>query len=266
MVSFAGRGKMKNYITIAALFWLCGMSSVWSEVNVTFPVTAEKMRHLRTLSLHFTVDGEGTVTLDAQSSNPNPEAQAVVNAWDGPVGRVDDPRLFNRSFTLTGQAEIGGVTSEKLNVWAGGSQGLYINEGSRIDGVGEEELVWKFSGAGRLTIEAVEYVNRAAHGSSNLVFADVDTRKLLMLPKTAVSGSINLSDMGFALSNGDHFVVTTQQGDVLNASAGAAFYGMKFRLEPHADQDEDQNQPVITPIIKPVEAPRPDAALGLLTF
>lgn len=55
------------------------------DITVNFPVTDTTLRHLRIITLDFTIDGAGSVTLDAQSSNGGAAPQAVVNAWDGPA-------------------------------------------------------------------------------------------------------------------------------------------------------------------------------------
>ena len=103
------------------------------DITVNFPVTDTTLRHLRIITLDFTIDGAGSVTLDAQSSNGGAAPQAVVNAWDGPVDSVTNAALFNTSFTLTGVAKLNGVQIDQLSTQAGSwGPGLHVN-GLRIN-------------------------------------------------------------------------------------------------------------------------------------
>ena len=50
------------------------------------------------ITLDFTVDGSGNVTLDASCSDPDPAA--YVDDFDGPVGTVSDPAMWGQSFSI----------------------------------------------------------------------------------------------------------------------------------------------------------------------
>ena len=80
----------------------CCVSVGWADVFVNFPINDTASRNFGTLTLGFSVDGSGNVTLDAETSNPNAPPKAVVDAWDGAAGTVSEPSLFNTSFTLVG--------------------------------------------------------------------------------------------------------------------------------------------------------------------
>ena len=219
-----------------AAILVTGASVTMADVSVLFPVTDTALRHLGTLTLDFSVDAVGNVTLDAQSSNGNAAPQAVVNAWDGSVGTLSQASLFNTSFSLTGVAKVAGIANFNLDTDADNfGQGLNIN-GGRIDNAGTEELVWTYAGSGTLNMTAVSYTNRAANGDSNLTFLDTDTRGEFLLPNTSTGGSIDLVGQGFSLANGQEFIVTTDDlRDNLTAradGAGANLYGMTFEVIP----------------------------------
>lgn len=52
-----------------------------------------------TITLAFTVDGSGNVTLDASCANPGPAAN--VNEFDGPCGTISDTSMWGQTFTIT---------------------------------------------------------------------------------------------------------------------------------------------------------------------
>ena len=227
---------MNQRMKWAVLSLFMGIGWAAAEVSVSFPVTDVGLRHLRTLTLDFTVDGTGHVTMDAQSSNGGAEPQAVVDAWDGPVGMVDNVALYGTAFSLVGVAKDNGVQVEQLSTDADESgQGLIVN-GARIDHAGTEEIIWTYTGedSTRLSFKAIAYTSRAANGDSNLTFLDHDTRAEYMLPKTSTGGSVNLVGGGFILENGQAFIITTDdlnsEGGVRAASAGASLYGFTFKV------------------------------------
>jgi len=188
------------------------------------------------ITLDFTIDGAGLVTLDAQSSNGGAAPQAVVNAWDGSVGTVTDAGLFNTSFTLIGVAKENGVQIDQLSTDADTwGSGLHVS-GLRVNNAGTEEIAWTYSGVSALTFESVAYTNRAADGDSNLTLLDADSRTEFMLPGISTGGSIDLSGQGFSLVSGQSFIVTTDdlKDDGItprSAAAGAALYGFTISLD-----------------------------------
>ncbi|VGO23557.1 PEP-CTERM sorting domain-containing protein [Pontiella sulfatireligans] len=215
---------------------LTGVLASVADVSVSFPVTDTVLRNLNVLTLEFTVDGSGDVTLDAQSSNGGALPQAVVNAWDGAAGTVSAVSLFNTSFTLTGVAKLNGSQVINLSTDANTpGPGLGVMN-PILNGAGTEEIVWTYSGTGGLNFKGVDYGNRVANGDSNLTFLDSDTRTEYLLPNTSTSGSIDLVGEGFSLANGDSFIMTTD--DLRNnlsaraASAGASVTGMTFEVIP----------------------------------
>ena len=98
------------------------------EVNVAFNNTtiapSPTSPTLGTVTLAFTVDGSGNVTLDASTSNTASTVVVdAVNAWDGAVGTITDPGAYNSTFTLTLKG-VGSGNSQsdlKLSNQVGGS-------------------------------------------------------------------------------------------------------------------------------------------------
>lgn len=209
------------------------------DVTVSFPVTDTIFRNLMTLTLDYTVDGAGVVTLDASTSNGNAAPKAVVDAWDGVVGSVSNPALYNTSFTLTGVAKTNDVIVIQLSTDADNpGPGLGVMN-PIINNAGLEKIEWTLTSAHDVVInfKSVEYTNRVANGDSNLTFLDEDSREEYLLPNTSTGGSIDLIGEGFSLSVGDTFVVTTDDfrddGTTPRAStAGASLFGFVFEAVP----------------------------------
>jgi fibronectin-binding autotransporter adhesin len=76
---------------------------------------------LGTVTLDFTIDGFGNVTLDASTTNTASTVVVdAVDAWDGVVGTVTDTGAFGSTFTLTLKG-FGSTNDLKLSNQLGGS-------------------------------------------------------------------------------------------------------------------------------------------------
>jgi len=226
------RGKMVRMGGITAAVVAIYAATARAEVAVTFPVDAgDGNRNHANLTLDFSVDGSGNVTLDAMTPNGGAVPQSVVNGWDGAVGTISDSSLFNTSFSLVA-APVGGTLlwTADLN---GGGLGVSGTAITRIDGQGAETLQWTFSGSGTVEFKTFSYNNRAAYGTSNLRVIDDDTANTYMLPNTAIYGTNDISSAGYSITNGQTLSFTTAAGlsggdDV----AGASLYGFSFDVIP----------------------------------
>jgi hypothetical protein len=206
-----------------------------ADVSVSFPVTDTNPRFHPILTLDFSVDGLGNVTLDATTSNGGVAPQAVVNAWDGPVGTLTDPSLFGTSFSLVGVG-VGGDGNIWTQAKTGASGGMGVggnNNNVAINGQGAETIQWTFTGTGTVSFKSFSYDNRVAYGTSNLRVVDSDTATTYMLPNTSLNGTIDLSSAGFSIDNGQTLGFTTAAGLVGgNDVAGASLYGFSFDVTP----------------------------------
>jgi len=215
--------KMNKTTKIILASLMACVSVSLADVSVNFPVTDTVLRNLATLTLDFSVDDSGNVTLDATTSNGGALPLAVVNAWDGPVGTLTNTPLFNTSFSLVGLGAGGNIATFGAN-----GQGMGVGN-HLISGAGAEALNWTFNGTGNLNFKSFSYTNRVAHGDSNLRLVDSDTGTTYILPNTSTGGTIDLTTAGYSITNGEALSFTTDVAK--NAVAGASLYGFSFDFE-----------------------------------
>lgn len=106
-----------------------------------------------TITLGFSIDSAGIISLDASTTSTNGAFPATVTQWDrANVGSVADPSLLGKSFTLTGSSSGGGDLS--ISELGGGGIGIKGENSNRVDGLnyGEgdanstpETLTWTLS-------------------------------------------------------------------------------------------------------------------------
>lgn len=97
------------------------------EVDFSHSYTGAQSSNQNTgsITLAFTVDGTGNVTLDASCANAN--AAAWVDEFDGPVGTVSDPALRGQQFSIV--LSMSGTGSVSLRLSNTGS-GLSVQGGN----------------------------------------------------------------------------------------------------------------------------------------
>lgn len=126
----------KLYTWLAAGLLLT--TAAMADVTVTFVNALPTRTMVEDLLLDFTVDGSGSVTLDASTSSTNTAVIAAVNSWDGAAGTVSYSDAFGTDFSismdstgdeirLTSQGDLGGL-------------GVQGNNQNKIDDPGVEEL------------------------------------------------------------------------------------------------------------------------------
>ena len=196
-------------------------------------VAVTNLRNLNTLTLDFSVDGVGNVTLNATTSNAGGgggEVGNIVNAWDGVVGTVSAASLFNSSFSIVGLGSGGAIATTT------GKEGLGVGN-AVINNAGTEDINWTINlpGTETLVVKTFSYSNRVAFGTSNLRLEDSDTGVNFPLPSPASNGgndfgTVDVSGDGFALTDTQVFTVTTDPNQ--NAAAGASLFGFSFDVVP----------------------------------
>ena len=91
-----------NGLLVAAGCWLACAASALAVVEVDFGHSytgaTDPLQITGNITLAFTVDGSGNVTLDASSADPDPAA--YINEFDGPVGTISDPAMWGQGFTI----------------------------------------------------------------------------------------------------------------------------------------------------------------------
>jgi hypothetical protein len=201
------------------------VSTVMADVTLDFNYSGPLLNGLQPLTLDFSVDGVGNVTLDASTPSANGLIIAAVDAWDGAVGTISDASLWGTSFTLVG------VTGGPGLVVTGNDTGILGISGqaaARIDNNGTEVLTFNASGLGAgavLDIKTMSYGFRAANGSSNVRVVDTDTTYDTLIPNTSTFGTLDLSGEGLAIGNGEGLGFTTE---AFNVGAGYGLAGFTF--------------------------------------
>jgi arylsulfatase A-like enzyme len=111
--------------------WLALAAPSFSAVHVDFAHSytgaSSATQNTGDVTLAFTVDGSGNVTLDASSVDPDPAA--YINEFDGSVGTVSDPAMWGQSFSIVlSSTGVGNLrinnTGSGLAVQGGNSQVL----------------------------------------------------------------------------------------------------------------------------------------------
>jgi len=212
----------------------CGSVSL-ASVSTTFTShsTDTTLRNLATITLDYTIDGTGNVTLDASTSNGGAVPTEIPNLWDNDVsvGGVTVASLWGTTFSLTGVSTAGGFISS-----TGPNPGLGIlgSNNNRIDGAGAEAMTWTYAGVAgsSLNFIGVDFASRVAHGNSNFRLIDSDTDATHKLtPFVDAAGTLDLVGDGYSLASGDGFIITTST-TLLPSTVGAALDGFSFEVVP----------------------------------
>ena len=200
--------------------------------TITGHPTDTTLRNLATITLDYTIDAVGNVTLDASTSNGGGIPTEIPNFWDGAAGTVSVESLWDTSFSLTGINTAGGfIASEGPNTGLGI---LGAPSNKRIDNSGAEAMTWTYAGDGVLNFTGLVYADRVANGASKWLLEDSDTSVVTAIKEdgvVVVAGTINLNGAGYSLANGDSFTISS----VLNTptavdNAGAALVGLNFEV------------------------------------
>jgi len=95
---------MSSYMKSVFAWAVWAASTVFADAIVevdfshAYTEVAAVTQNTGNITLAFSVDGSGDVTLDASCVNPDPAV--FVNGFDGPVGTVTDPAMRGRTFTI----------------------------------------------------------------------------------------------------------------------------------------------------------------------
>ncbi len=188
------------------------------------------------LTLNFTVNGSGTVTLDASTGSANADVVNTVNGWDGVVGTVANAALYNTSFSLTATA-FNTTAARNITMAENDSGVLAVNGQSsgRIDGnnlttPNPERLVWTLSaGSGvAMNFKSFSWGNSMANNSDGLVVKDADTSTIYELGTTS-AGTQDISAAGYSIGNGGSLIFTAEGSGKTN---GAGLAGFTFEVIP----------------------------------
>lgn len=185
---------------------------------------------LGTVTLAFTVDGSGNVTLNASTTGTSAGSAAAVNAWDGPVGTVTHPAAYNTSFTLTMRASNSGgdlrLTDLIGGTSTGGALGVTGSNQYRIDNNGVETLRITATTlpAGKLKITSMDWRNSNGSPTLRAFTPSISVTNAV----TATPGTWDLSTSGFLLGSTEFVDFgTAVSGDI---GKGYSFGALRFDI------------------------------------
>lgn len=207
---------------LTSVFWLVSSNLLQAQVTVDFSHSytsgGSVTQNTSDITLAFTVDGSGNVTLDATSADTDPAS--YVNEFDGPVGTVSDPAMYGQSFSLvlseTGSGNLRIDNTGSGLASQGGSAQLIDTSTS-----GEKEIITVTVNASRFVLQGVSYAGKTSSGGFAL-------NSTLYIPSSS-SGTEDVSDQGvngtFSLSSsststGQGFVLSGFSFDLLAESGG----------------------------------------------
>ena len=183
-----------------------------------------------TVTLAFTVDGSGNVTLNASTDKTATATVAAVNVWDGAVGTVTDPAAYNTSFTLTMTGVGTGTSSNDLRLCSlsGGALGVAGTNQYRIDNNALESIkvtAGTIPAGTKLKITSIDSRNLGAPAPMRAFTPSISVTK-----STSTAGIWDLSTSGFLLGSTEFINFGTYSLSPINTSAGYSFGALRFDI------------------------------------
>lgn len=184
-----------------------------------------------TITLGFSINGAGVISLDASTSSSGIFATMVAE-WDSAnVGSVADPSLLGKSFTLVGSQSGGANLS--ISELGGGGIGIQGENSNRVDGLNHgtddvnstpETLTWTLNAPAGLElvfkswsfIEGAGGDIRVSNGTINSDFPNM----------TGATGTLPLPEL--LLTNGESLTFKEIPG--MGATTGAGIAGFSFAV------------------------------------
>jgi hypothetical protein len=186
------------------------------------------------LTLHFTIDDAGKISLNAFSANKDSLVMGVVDLWDSDsVGTTDVEAIFGYSFSLVATPE-GGDRLQSRGAYGGGL-GVRGKNQWRVDNAGTEFI--HFQLLGEVGLEFTEFAynssNSGAYGQPNFRFIDHDSENTYYVEQPAANDTV------FTLPAGDLAIrnsldsLTVSTSDTLttgDGNEGGCLYALSFNV------------------------------------
>ena len=185
---------------------------------------------LGTVTLAFTVDGSGNVTLDASTNKTATATVNAVNAWDGAVGTISHAGAFGTTFSMT-MAGIGTGTSTNdlrlTDVFEGASTGGMLGVPGvaqyRIDNNGVESI--RFTAgtvpAGtKLKITSMDWLKSTGNPTQRATSSS---------PAVSVTNAVTTAGGTWDLSTSGFLLGSTEAVNFGAATSGDTGKGYSFR-------------------------------------
>ncbi|MGB6221371.1 sulfatase-like hydrolase/transferase [Haloferula sp.] len=182
----------------------------------------ENPQNTGNITLAFTVDGSGNVTLDASCADA--DALPYVNEFDGVVGVLPDSALWGQSFTIVLAAtDTGNLRIDNT----GGGLAIQGNDPQRIDNDNEEITATVTTTGAQLNLQSVSFSNAALDPAMNVSGTSY--------PLANGSGTLDVSAQG---SSGTFTIASTTNSN----SKGFVLGGFEFFMTPSSGSQGFDNE------------------------
>lgn len=236
--------KMK----MAGMAAILAVSASVSMANITLDfVNSSQTRdfsgNVDSITLDFTVDGSGGVTLDATpvGIGTDPEYLAAVDSWDGSVGTITESSAFGTTFQLSvfvttfDRVNLVPVGTERIALdgrYSNGIMGAGGGNGSRVDWTtGNQEILHFEQTGGSAAIKLLDFGWHAASTSSAIwdtqLIAGSADNTFYNLPGS--SGVVDVSALGYVIGSGANDLTFKQP---LDGSHGLGIDGLTLDVIP----------------------------------
>jgi arylsulfatase A-like enzyme len=186
-----------------------------------------------TITLGFSINGAGVVSLDASTNGSNTFFQNMVAEWDNPtVGTVIDAPLLGQIFTLVG-SRSGGTGGLSMTELDGGGIGILGDNPNRIDGLNygpdnlsstPETLTWTLTAPAGVALNLTNW----SHANGNNGDIEVSNGSIDNdFPNLSGSAGTNALS-GITLVDGGS--LTFREIDDIGLTTGAAIAGFSFSV------------------------------------
>jgi len=214
---------------LAALFILVASAcfvNLHGQVSITFPndsvdAGGGATDGIQPLSLKFTINDVGVISLDATSKNINEDVQKVVNGWDrDTVGITDNAALFGKSFALVATT-IDDVRLQ-CRLASGGGLGVRGKNQWRLDDGGAEEMYFTLFGDVGIEFTSIAYNDfndDGGNGNFRLMDFDSDTTVYLDTPQLTGDSLFTLPDGAISMRYQTD-TLTLTNSDTISTSTG----------------------------------------------
>ena len=189
---------------------------------------------VRTITLTYSINGSGTVSLDASTNSTVTAFINTVNEWDNAtVGTVAIASFFNQSFTLVGSGSGGGNLA--ISELDGGGIAIQGENSNRIDGLNygagdanstPETLTWTLTAPLGMALNFTAW-SRIQGGGGDIRVSD-GTTDLDFANMVGNTGTESLD--GLSLTTGGSLTIKESPG--IGATTGAGLGGFTFNVVP----------------------------------
>ncbi len=197
-----------------------------------------------TITLHYTIDGAGAVSMDATTTNTNATFINLVNQFDRPggtAGSTANSGVFNSAFSLKIIPVRAGTTTPRLSVTTlnGGGLGVEGQNSNRVDGrtlatPAPQMLHVGLTGPAGLSLRFKSW-SWVAGGGADMRFSNGTNSQDFINVATSGTANFNLVSNALTLGNGG----TLTFGETPDSTSGAGLGGFSFEVLGTAAVDND---------------------------